>query len=142
MNIPSDMRRTAGNTLIIIGGLILAASAAAKFAQVPMVVAKLNGLGFEGRIQLIAAGEMATAILFLIPATRSAGLLLVSSLMGGVIATHMQHGESYLMPSVLLLLFWLGAWLRHPEIAWSLNRRAIGGESDLAVSPAMKVRAN
>ena len=142
MNNPSGMRRIAGNTLIVMGGLMLAASAAVKFAQVPQVVAELNGFGFEGRIQLIAAGEITTAILFLIPATRSAGLLLVSSLMGGVIATHMQHGESYLMPSVLLLLFWLGASLRHPETAWSLNRPATAGESDLAVRPALKVRAN
>jgi hypothetical protein len=142
MNNPSGMRRIAGNILIVIGGVILAASAMAKFAQVPQVIAQLSGFGFGGRIQLIAAGEIITAILFLIPATRSAGLLLVSSFMGGAIATHMQHGESYLMPSALLLLFWLGALLRHPETAWSLNRPAMAGERDLAVSPALKVRAN
>jgi len=46
MNNPSGMRRIAGNTLIVMGGLILAASATVKFAQVPQVVAELNGFGF------------------------------------------------------------------------------------------------
>jgi len=143
MNNPSGMRAIAGNSLIVIGGLILAASAIAKFAQVPLVVAKLNGFGFEGNIRLIAAGEITTAILFLVPATRWGGLLLVSSFMGGVIATHMQHGESYLAPSILLALSWLGAWLRHPEIAWSLNRpTAMRSEAKPAVGQALKAGAN
>jgi hypothetical protein len=143
MNNSSGMRRIAGNTLIAIGGLILAASATAKFAQVPQVVAQLNSFGFEGRIRLLAAGELTTAILFLVPATRSAGLLLVSSFMGGVIATHMQHGESYLMPSVLLALFWVGAGLRHPEVAWSLNHPpAIRSQVEAAAGPALKAGAN
>jgi hypothetical protein len=124
------MRRIGGNTLIVLGGLVLIASAMAKLAQVPQVVAQLNGSGFAGRIGLLAAVELTTAVLFLVPATRSAGLLLVSSFMGGVIATHMQHGESYLMPSVLLGLFWIGAWPRHPEIAWSLKHPVAAGEGE------------
>jgi hypothetical protein len=136
------MRRIGGNTLIVLGGLVLIASATAKLAQVPQVIAQLNGFGFEGRIQVLAAAELTSAVLFLVPATRSAGLLLVSSFMGGVIATHMQHGESYLMPSVLLGLFWIGAWLRHPEIAWSLKHPFPGGEGQIGVSQALKARAN
>jgi len=142
MSNPAAMRRIGGNALIVLGGLVLIGSAMAKLAHVPQVIAQLNGFGFEGRIRLLAALELTTAILFLFPATRSAGLLLVSSFMGGVIATHMQHGESYLMPSVLLGLFWMGAWLRHPEIAWSLKHRVPAGEADIGVSPALKVRTN
>ena len=61
------------------------------------------------------------ALLLLVPPTRSVGLLLVSGLLGGAIATHMQHGQSYVGPAVLLVLVWLGAWLRHPETLWSLT---------------------
>ena len=113
--------RTAGNVLIFLGGLALIGSASAKFAQVPQVVSELNGFGFQGKLMLIATGEALSALLFLVAATRSLGLLLVSGLLGGAIATHMQHGQSYVGPAVLLVLVWLGAWLRHPETLWSLT---------------------
>lgn len=112
--------RIAGKVLIVLAGLALIGSAGAKFAQVPPVVAELNGFGFQGKLLLIASGEALSALLLLIPVTRSLGLLLVSGLLGGAIATHMQHGQSYVGPAVLLLLVWLGAWLRHPEVLWSL----------------------
>ncbi len=114
-------RRTAVNVLIVLAGLALLGSASAKFAQVPQVVSELNGFGFQGRLMLIATGEALSALLFLIAATRSIGLLLVSGLLGGAIATHMQHGQSYVGPAALLMLIWLGASLRHPETLWSLT---------------------
>ena len=42
------------------------------------------------------------------------------------IATHVQHDQLHLAApaSAVLCLIWLGAWLRHPEILWSLDRRA------------------
>ena len=113
--------RTAGNVLIFLGGLALIGSASAKFAQVPQVVSELNGFGFQGKLMLIATGEALSALLLLVPPTRSIGVLLVSGLLGGAIATHMQHGQSYVGPAVLLVLVWMGAWLRHPETLWSLT---------------------
>ena len=113
--------RTAGNLLIVLAGLALIGSASAKFAQVPQVVAELNGFGFQGKLMVLATGEALSALLLLVPLTRSLGLLLVSGLLGGAIATHMQHGQSYVGPAVLLLLVWLGAWLSHPEVLWSLT---------------------
>jgi len=112
-------RRIVGNVLLTLGGIMLLGSAGAKFAQVPKVVEQLNSSGFEGKIMLIAAGEALSALLFLVPSTRSLGLLLVSGLMGGAIATHMQHGMPYLQPAIVLLFLWTSAWLRHPEILWS-----------------------
>ena len=124
MNNPSASRtrRITSNLLIFLGGLVLIASAGAKFAHVPQVVTQLNSFGFEGKVMLIAIGEVFGALLFLVPSTRSIGLLFVSAFMGGAIATHMQHGQSYLAPAVLLFLLWLGAWARHPETLWSLSR--------------------
>jgi DoxX-like family len=114
-------RRIAGNVLIALGGLALLGSASAKFAHVPQVVAQLNGFGFQGKVMLIATGEALSALLFLVAPTRPIGLLLVSGLLGGAIASHMQHGQSYVGPAVLLMLVWLGTWLRHPEALWSLT---------------------
>ena len=113
--------RTAGNVLIFLGGLALIGSASAKFARVPQVVSELNGFGFQGKLMLIATGEALSALLLLVPPTRSIGVLLVSGLLGGAIATHMQHGQPYVGPAVLLVLVWLGSWLRHPETLWSLT---------------------
>jgi hypothetical protein len=111
-----------GSALILLGGLVLIGSAGAKFAHIPPVVTELGGFGFEGnKLTLIAIVEVLSALLFLVPFTRSAGLLLVSSFMGGAIATHIQHGQSPLQPAVVLCLIWLGAWLRHPKTLWSLS---------------------
>ncbi len=116
--------RTAGNVLIFLSGLALIGSAGAKFAHVPQVVGELNGFGFQGKLMVIAAGEALSALLLLVPRTRSMGLLLVSGLLGGAIATHMQHGVSLVGPAALLVLVWLGAWLRHPQTLWSLTTPA------------------
>jgi hypothetical protein len=128
----STMRETTGSVLIFLGGLVLIGSAGAKFAHVPKVVTELGAFGFEGnRLMFIAALEVVSAVLFLVPRTRSFGLLLVSSFMGGAIATHLQHSQPFLQPSVVLFLLWLGVWLRHPEILWSFRNPA-DGSSPLA----------
>jgi hypothetical protein len=118
----SKRRRVAGNVLIFLGGFVLAASAGSKFAQVPKVVSEMGAMGFEGsRLMFIAVLEMLSAILFVVPFSRAAGLLMVSAFMGGAIATHIQHGQSPLQPAMILAIFWLGTWLRHPEALWSAN---------------------
>jgi hypothetical protein len=113
-------RRAIGTTLIVLGGALLLGSAGAKLAHVPQVVAQMNSVGFLGeKVTFVAILELVSALLFLIPATRSAGLLLVSSFLGGAIATHLQHGQPILPPSIMLILLWVGAWMRHPIILWN-----------------------
>lgn len=109
-------RRIAGNILIFLTGLMLIGSAAAKFAQVSPVVSQLAALGFAGsKLMIIGALEILSALLFLVPRTRSVGLLMVSAYMGGAVAAHMGHNEPVYQPAFVLALFWIGAWLRHPE---------------------------
>jgi len=116
-------RRIAGIVLICLGSFVLIASAGAKLAHVPKVVNELGALGFDGtRLTLIAITEVVSALLFLVPLSRSAGLLLVSAYLGGAVATHVQHGQSFIQPAIILSLLWLGAWLRNPEVLWSLNQ--------------------
>lgn len=123
-------RRVAGNILIFLSGLMLLGSAGAKLAHVPRVVSELGAMGFgDGKLLFVALLEVVSALLFLIPFTRSAGLLLVSSFLGGAIATHLQHAQSIAAPSFVLILLWLGAWLRHPEAEWSSRPRASAGQT-------------
>jgi hypothetical protein len=134
----SKGRRIAGMVLICLVSVMLIGSAGAKFAHVPKVVSELGALGFDGnRLTMIAIAEIVSALLFLIPASRSAGLLLGSAYLGGAIATHVQHGQPFLQPAMVLTLLWLGAWLRHPEVLWSLNRAPASRFAHMQQRPGM-----
>jgi len=65
---------------------------------------------------IIALGEITSALLFLFPKTNKYGTLLLSSYMGGAIILHMTGGMSIVMPSVVLILIWVVAYLRNPEL--------------------------
>lgn len=64
---------------------------------------------------IIAFGEITSALLFLFPKTNKYGTLLLSSYMGGAIILHMTGGMSIAMPTVVLILIWVVAYLRNPE---------------------------
>jgi len=118
-------KQTVGGIVITLGGILLMASAAAKFAHVPKVVEQLGAMGFSGnKLLFIAVLEILSAILFLIPFTRSAGLLLVSSYLGGAIATHLQHDQPIIQPAFVLLFIWVGVLVRHREVLWSFRLSA------------------
>ena len=117
-------KQTVGNIVIKLTGLLLLGSAAAKLAHIPKVEMQMAALGFGGnKLLFIGLLELASAALFLLPLTRSLGVLLVSSYLGGAIATHVQHDKPIFVPAILLLVIWLGVWLRHREAFWSLGSR-------------------
>ena len=96
---------------LIAGMMILAGSAKVLGFFPPEEVAKL---GLSLPIQVIGAGELASAILLLIPRTSSLGLLLTSGFWGGAICLHMSKAEPFVMQSVFLLITWVGGYLRVP----------------------------
>jgi hypothetical protein len=65
---------------------------------------------------IIGIGEAVSALLFLLPRTNKIGALLLSSYMGGAIMIHMLNGMSIVFPSVVLILVWVVAILRNPEL--------------------------
>jgi hypothetical protein len=113
--------------VLIAGMMIPAGSAKVLGLFPPEAVAKI-GLGDQ--IGLIGTGELASAILLLVPRTSSLGVLLTSSFWGGAICLHMSHGEPYVLQSVLLLLTWIGAGLRVPGMFASFST------SSTAVQPS------
>lgn len=132
----SNFRKGAGTVLLVLSSVLLIGSAAAKLAHVPPVVAQLSAAGFDGsKLNLVGFLELVSALLFLIPVSRSVGLLLVSSFLGGAIATHLQHGQSIAPPSIVLLLIWLAAALRHPQILWSWPARRAGAAPSTVGQP-------
>jgi hypothetical protein len=96
---------------LIAGIMILAGSAKVLGFFPPEEVAKL---GLSLPIQVIGVGELASAILLLIPRTSSLGLLLTSGFWGGAICLHMSKAEPFVMQSVFLLITWVGGYLRVP----------------------------
>jgi hypothetical protein len=115
MRKPRNWTEFAGLVIhLLIGGLMVFAGTAKLVGFFPPEA--LEKLGLGDQIQLIGGGELVTGVLLLIPGTASLGLLLTSAFWGGAICIHMGHGEPYLVPSVLLLLAWLGAYLRLPEM--------------------------
>src|SRR5438045_126796 len=91
------VRRIVGLVIhLLVGGLMIFAGsskllAPAKFAEM------MANYGIADKVILIGAGELISAVLLLVPITMSLGLLLTSAFWGGVICTHMSHGESYVM---------------------------------------------
>jgi uncharacterized membrane protein YphA (DoxX/SURF4 family) len=113
MKATRDWKRVGGWVLhgLVAGIMILAGSAKVLGLFPPEEVAKL-GLGVP--IQVIGVGELASAILLLIPRTSSLGLLLTSGFWGGAICLHMSKAEPFVMQSGFLLVTWVGGYLRVP----------------------------
>jgi hypothetical protein len=65
-------------------------------------------------IQVIGVGELASAILLLVPRTSSLGLLLTTGFWGGAICLHMSKGEPFVLQSAFLVIIWVGGYLRVP----------------------------
>lgn len=99
----------------VIAGLLTALylwSAYNKFANPGMMESMKLG---DWKV-IIPIGEIVSALLFLFPATNKWGSFLLSSYMGGAIILHMTTAQSIVMPSVVLILVWVVALLRNPEL--------------------------
>jgi len=151
MRVLTKVRRNVGLTLhVLIGFLLLFAGASKAFGFAPAeVVSDMARYGLSDQMRLIGFGELITVLLLLIPRTQSLGILLTSALWGGIICIHMANGESYVFPSVLLLLSWVGSFLRHPQTFGSFATsseedaarsgvRAVGPEQ-VAVDPSARI---
>jgi hypothetical protein len=131
-------RGVAGLLMIVLPSLALAGSSIAKFA-IPAVQIQMGKLGFSGgKLTFIAILEIIGAASFILPRTRSIGLLWVSSYLGGAICAHVQAGEfdKAFSPAMVLLVSWVGTWLRHPQMLWSIARDRRGSGASVATEAA------
>src|SRR5580700_991344 len=106
---------------LVAGIMILAGSAKVMGFFPPEEVAKL---GLSLPIQVIGVGELASAILLLIPRTSSLGLLLTSAFWGGAICLHISKAEPFVIQSAFLLVTWVGGYLRVPGAFGSFRVQA------------------
>jgi len=71
--------------------------------------------------RMLGVIELSSMVLFLIPRTGMLGLLLLSSYLGGAIATHLQHQQDIMFPAILESLIWIAACLRFPELTQRIS---------------------
>lgn len=117
----------AGDILIMLAGAVMVGSGSLKVAHVPIVVTEMTSLGLPGwKLELVAALELLSGLLFLTPRLRSIGLPFASSYLGAAICAHIQAGQYFaVLPTMVILgCCWLGAALRHPQLLWSLAPKA------------------
>ena len=109
---------------VLIGGLLIFAGSSKVFGLLPKeAVEGMAKYGLSDKLKLIGTGELITGILLIVPSTSSLGVLLASGFWGGVICFHMVHNESYVAFAILLILTWVGGYLRHPEMLSSFTAR-------------------
>ena len=122
--------------VLIAALMILANSGKLLGSPPPEVLEQLRKANLDGQIKLIGTGELITAILLVLPWTASLGVLLTSAFWGGAICTHMGLHTSYVFPSVLLALTWVGAYLRIPAMFSSFWRTSVpaSGKVDTSAS--------
>jgi len=107
----------------VLAGLLTALflfSAMGKFAM-PEMAENFTKWGLGDWLTIIAIGEIISALLFLVPKTNIFGAFLLSAHMGGAIVTHMGHGEPFIVQSVILVLVWIAAFIRSPELLLKFN---------------------
>jgi len=116
-----------GLVLHVLIGALMILSSLFKLTRPPPAefVETLRKIGLDDQLRLIGAGELITGILLIVPWTASLGVLLASAFWGGTICTHMGLHSSYVFQSVLLLLTWVGAYLRLPEMFSSFWRTSV-----------------
>ena len=105
-------------TLVLIGilSLLFFASSYAKIVGSPEINERFATFGLAEQQTLLGFTMLISTVLFLIPATFSLGVLLLSAFLGGAIATHMQHGEPFIGPARLLIFVWIAYYLRNPNM--------------------------
>jgi hypothetical protein len=105
----------------LIGGLMVFTGAQKILGLVPIEALAKYGLGEQMR--LIGAGALLSALLLVMTRTSTLGILLTSAFWGGAICIHMAHHEPYVFQAVMLVLSWVGAYLRNSAALSNVSRR-------------------
>ena len=112
----SKPRSVVGWVLTGIAGLLILSSGVFKLSGAPMIVEGMTKLGVGPYIPLLGTMEIVFTALFVFPKTSKIGFLLVISYFAGALATDLSHGNPIMTPILILVLVWVAAFLRKPEI--------------------------
>jgi hypothetical protein len=100
----------------LIGALMVFAGSMKLLGLFPADAIEKMGPGIAEWLYVIGIGEVVTGILLVIPRTSSLGVLLMSSLWGGIIAFNMSKQEPIIPWCVMLAVTWIAAFVRNPAV--------------------------
>ncbi len=118
---PTAARRSTiwiGRVLSAIPVVAMLLSACIKLVRQPQAVEFFVGkFGYpDNSLVPIGVVELACAVIYLIPSTAVLGALLVTTYLGGAVATHVRVADPFFGPIVLGILAWVGLYLREPRL--------------------------
>jgi len=102
----------------VVGGLLIV-NAIFKFIGMENITNLLTGNNLGDKIIIIGIIEMISAVLFIIPATKNLGALLLSAYFGGAIVFHLAYPGPYdpethgfVVPVAIIGVVYIVSWLR------------------------------
>src|SRR5690348_7018368 len=98
---------------LIIASFLLV-SGVLKISGLHPMQSHFDHIGLGQYVWMFGVIEIIAAVLFMLPFTRKAGLLLLTAYFGGAIATELPH-QMIGAPIIVLLLVWIAAYIRDPE---------------------------
>jgi hypothetical protein len=115
------MARYAGWGLTALSTLFLLMDGGMKLIGATVSVEATTALGFTAeQVPLLGAVLVASAILYVVPATSILGAILVTGYLGGAVAINMRQGTplaSHMLFGVYLgVLVWAGVYLKTPAL--------------------------
>ncbi len=111
----SPLQKYGSLALVGLLTLLFALTAIGKLAGAEPIRESLEHSGLGDMRIIIGLGELVSVLLYAFRKTSSFGTVLLSAHMGGAICLHMSHGEPYVAQSVILILVWVGQFLRSPD---------------------------
>ena len=117
-------RKIIGWVLSGLIGLMLSASAFDKIVGSGHALQMGASFGLSAGIySLLGIIEILSVALFLYSRTGILGTLLLSSYLGGAIATHLQHQQGIVFPMAIEVFVWAAAVIRFPELTQRIFNR-------------------
>lgn len=109
-----------GRVISVLAGVFFLMSAGMKFSGSAELTEAFAHLGLPiDTLGTIAALEIASAVLFLLPQTAVVGTILLTGYMGGAILAHLRVGDPVTTNVILAVVVWIGIVLRDRRL-WAL----------------------
>ena len=113
----SKKARWIGRILSVLPALGLIFSGVMKLVKPPEIADGFTHLGWPVNLALaLGLLELACTALYLIPRTAALGAILLTSYLGGAIATHVRIGDPFIFLVVMGVMIWGGLFLRDPRL--------------------------
>ena len=116
-----------GRILSGLVGAMMLMSAVMKLTGSPELTTGMAHLGLPlDKLTTLAALELASVILYLIPNTAVLGAILLTGYLGGAVFAHLRVGDSVLTAVLIGVFAWLALFLRDPRLRQLLPLRSFG----------------